>query len=170
MRLRVISFKNMDKIKQLPELINIVDAEKEKGKTVVFANGVFDILHVGHVRYLKEARDMGDILIVAVNDDDSVRRLKGKDRPLMPVEERMEILEALACVDYIIKFSDPTVSNLLLALKPHIQAKGTDYTEDTVPEREVVKSYGGKVAIAGDPKNRSTTNYLARIKGESVNG
>lgn len=160
----------MDKIKQLPELINIVEAEKEKGKTIVFANGVFDILHVGHVRYLKEAREMGDILIVAVNDDDSVRRLKGNDRPLMPVEERMEILAALSCVDYIIKFSEPTVSNLLLALKPHIQAKGTDYTEDTVPEREVVRSYGGKVVIAGDLKNRSTTGYLTRIKGGSVNG
>src|SRR3990172_5823875 len=114
----------MDKIKQLPELINIVEAEKEKGKTIVFANGVFDILHVGHVRYLKEAKHMGDILIVAVNDDDSVRRLKGNDRPLMPVEERIEILAALLCVDYLVKFSEPTVSNLLLALKPHIQAKG----------------------------------------------
>lgn len=160
----------MGKVKTLQELIEIVEAEKSKGKTIVFANGVFDILHVGHVRYLKEAREMGDILIVALNDDDSVRRLKGNDRPLMPVEERMEILAALSCVDYIIKFSEPTVSNLLLALKPHIQAKGTDYTEDTVPEREVVRSYGGKVAIAGDPKNRSTTGYLTRIKGESVNG
>src|SRR3989304_8361674 len=149
----------MEKVKTLQELIEIVEDEKNKGKTIVFANGVFDILHVGHVRYLTEARERGDVLIVAVNDDDSVRRLKGNDRPLMSVEERMEILAALLCVDYLVKFSEPTVSNLLLALKPHIQAKGTDYTEDTVPEREVVRSYGGKVAIAGDPKDRSTTGY-----------
>jgi len=155
----------MEKVKTLQELIEIVEDEKNKGKTIVFANGVFDILHVGHVRYLTEAREMGDVLIVAVNDDDSVRRLKGNDRPLMSVEERMEILAALLCVDYLVKFSEPTVSNLLLALKPHIQAKGTDYTEDTVPEREVVRSYGGKVAIAGDPKDRSTTGYLTKIKG-----
>jgi len=155
----------MEKVKTLQELIEIVEDEKNKGKTIVFANGVFDILHVGHVRYLTEAREMGDVLIVAVNDDDSVRRLKGNDRPLMSVEERMEILAALLCVDYLVKFREPTVSNLLLALKPHIQAKGTDYTEDTVPEREVVRSYGGKVAIAGDPKDRSTTGYLTKIKG-----
>jgi len=155
----------MGKVKTLQELKEIVETEKAKGKTIAFANGVFDILHVGHVRYLTEAREMGDVLIVAVNDDDSVRRLKGNDRPLMSVEERMEILAALLCVDYLVKFSEPTVSNLLLALKPHIQAKGTDYTEDTVPEREVVRSYGGKVAIAGDPKDRSTTGYLTKIKG-----
>lgn len=155
----------MDKIKTLEELNAIVEAEKAAGKTIVFANGVFDILHVGHVRYLNEARKMGDILVVAVNDDDSVRRLKGKDRPLMPVEERMEILSALSCVDYVIKFGEPTVSNLLLSIKPHIQAKGTDYTEDTVPEREVVRSYGGKVAIAGDPKDRSSTGYHSKIRG-----
>jgi rfaE bifunctional protein nucleotidyltransferase chain/domain len=154
----------VNKIKTLEELIGIVETEKAKGKTIAFANGVFDILHVGHVRYLKEAREMGDILIVAVNDDDSVRRLKGEGRPVMPAEERMEILSALSCVDYVIKFSEPTVASLLLSLKPHIQVKGTDYTEESVPERDVVMSYGGRVAIAGDPKDRSTTGYLARIK------
>lgn len=147
--------------------MEIVEAEKSRGKTVVFANGVFDILHVGHVRYLNEAKKMGDILIVAVNDDDSVRRLKGNDRPLMPVEERMEILSALSCGDYIIKFGEATVANLLLALKPHIQVKGTDYTEESVPEREVVRSYGGKVAIAGDPKDRSSTGYHSKIRGSN---
>lgn len=155
----------MGKVKTLQELKETVEAEKAKGKTIAFANGVFDILHVGHVRYLQAAKEMGDILIVAVNDDDSVRRLKGEGRPVMPVNERMEILSALSCVDYIIKFSEPTVSNLLLALKPHIQVKGTDYTEDSVPEKDVVMSYGGRVAIAGDPKDRSTTGYMAKIKG-----
>lgn len=157
----------MEKVKTLQELMEIVEAEKGRGKTVVFANGVFDILHVGHVRYLNEARKLGDILIVAVNDDDSVRRLKGNNRPLMPVEERMEILAALSCVDYIIKFGEATVTNLLLALKPHIQVKGTDYTEESVPEREVVRSYGGKVAIAGDPKDRSSTGYHSKIRGSN---
>lgn len=154
-----------DKIKSLKELIKIVEAEKAKGKTIAFANGVFDILHVGHVRYLQAAREMGDTLIVAVNDDDSVKGLKGEGRPVMPVGERMEILSALSCVDYIIKFGEQTVSNLLLALKPHIQVKGTDYTVESVPERDVVMSYGGRVAIAGDPKDRSTTAFLSRIKG-----
>lgn len=157
----------MDKIKTLEELNAIVEAEKAAGKTIVFANGVFDILHVGHVRYLNEAKRMGEVLVVAVNDDDSVRRLKGNDRPLMSVEERMEILAALSCVDYIIKFGEATVANLLLALKPHIQVKGTDYTEESVPEREVVMSYGGRVAIAGDPKDRSSTGYHSKIRGSN---
>src|SRR5438046_7235972 len=121
-----------------------------RGQRIVFANGCFDVLHVGHVRYLEGAKALGDVLVVAVNSDEQVRKQKGEDRPLIPQDQRAKIVSALAAVDFVTVFDEPTVAELLLALKPDIQAKGTDYTEDTVPERDVVRSYGGRVAIAGD--------------------
>lgn len=140
------------------------ELQKRKGARLVFANGCFDLLHVGHIRYLEGARRLGDLLVVAINSDQSVRRLKGEGRPVMPENERAELVAALRAVDYVTVFDDPTVERLLLALKPAVHAKGTDYTVDTVPEREIVKSYGGEVAIVGDPKEHSTTGLLDEIK------
>jgi len=120
-------------------------------------------LHVGHIRYLEGAKALGDLLVVGVNSDDQVNALKGPGRPVMPETERAEIVSALQCVDIVTIFPEPTVEALLLALKPDIHAKGTDYTEDTMPEREVVRSYGGRVAIVGDPKDHSTSDLIERI-------
>lgn len=153
-----------DKILSLSNVAREAETARANGQQVVFANGCFDILHVGHVRYLQGAKDLGGILIVAINSDESVRKIKGDGRPLMPQNERAEIVAALACVDFVTIFSDPTVNNLLLTIKPDVQAKGTDYTVDTVPERETVKSYGGRVAIVGDPKDHSTTELIEKRK------
>ncbi len=146
------------KLRTLDELSAEVEREKAAGKRVVFANGCFDILHAGHVRYLREAKSLGDFLIVAVNNDASTKSLKGEGRPYTPEGERLEILSCLEPIDWLILFGEDTVSNLLLTLRPHVHAKGTDYTADTVPERETVKSYGGEVAICGDPKDHSSTD------------
>jgi rfaE bifunctional protein nucleotidyltransferase chain/domain len=151
------------KLKTLPELKEIAARARAAGKTIVFGNGCFDLLHVGHIRYLQGARQLGDILILALNGDRSVRKLKGLGRPVMPELERAEILAALNCVDYIIVFNDATVDGLLDQIRPDVHAKGTDYREETVPERETVLSYGGRVAIVGDPKEHSTREYLQRI-------
>ena len=151
------------KLLPLKMLEPVVASLKASGKTVVFANGCFDLLHVGHIRYLQGARQLGDALVVGLNSDESVRQLKGPLRPLMPEGERAEILSALECVDYVVIFQETTVAMLLRVLKPDIQCKGTDYTEDTVPEREVVRSYGGRVAIAGDPKDHSTRDLIQEI-------
>lgn len=144
-------------IRDHDKLFSITESLKKKGKKIIFANGCFDILHVGHTRYLNEAKKLGDILVVAVNDDKSMRTIKGKGHPFMPEDERMEILAALRCVDYVTPFSGQTVDSLLLKLKPHVHAKGTDYTLETVPERETVLSYGGEIAITGDPKTHSSS-------------
>ncbi len=144
-------------IRDHDKLFSIIESLKKKGKKIIFANGCFDVLHVGHIRCLNDAKDLGDILIVAVNDDKSMRMIKGDGHPLMPEGERMEILAALRCVDYITLFSEKTVDSLLLKLKPHVHAKGTDYTVETVPERETVLSYGGEIAITGDQKNHSSS-------------
>ncbi len=151
------------KLKTLAELREIATEAREAGRTVVFGNGCFDLLHVGHIRYLQGARELGDILILGLNGDRSVRKLKGSDRPLMPELERAEILAALECVDYIVVFDDPTVDGLLDQIRPDVHAKGTDYSEDTVPERETVLGYGGRIAIVGDPKEHSTRDYVRRI-------
>jgi len=151
------------KLKTLPELNEIAAQARGAGRTVVFGNGCFDLLHVGHIRYLAGARELGDVLILALNGDRSVRKLKGAGRPLMPELERAEILAALECVDYIIVFDDSTVDSLLKAIRPDVHAKGTDYTKETVPERETVVSYGGRIAIVGDPKEHSTRDYLKQI-------
>jgi rfaE bifunctional protein nucleotidyltransferase chain/domain len=141
-----------------------VEAERRKGAKIVFANGCFDVLHVGHTRYLSGARELGDLLVVGVNSDDQVRIQKGPGRPILPAAERAELVASLESVDYVTVFEEPTVEQLLLALKPDVHAKGTDYTEETVPEREVVRSYGGRVAIVGDPKDHSTTSLLTKLR------
>ena len=147
------------------ELIQRVTAAREADAKIVFANGCFDVLHVGHVRYLAGARELGDILIVGVNSDQQVAIQKGAGRPVLPASERAEIVAALESVTYVTIFDEPTVEELLLALKPDVHAKGTDYTTDTVPERDVVRSYGGQVAIVGDPKDHSTSQIIARLGG-----
>lgn len=141
-----------------------VEAAREAGLKVVLANGCFDVLHVGHTRYLSGARQLGDLLVVGVNSDDQVRIQKGPGRPVLPATDRAELVAALESVDYVTVFDEPTVEQLLLTLKPDIHAKGTDYTEETVPEREVVRSYGGRVAIVGDRKDHSTTSMLTRLR------
>jgi rfaE bifunctional protein nucleotidyltransferase chain/domain len=151
------------KLKTLPELKEIATKARRAGRTVVFGNGCFDLLHVGHIRYLQGAKGLGDILILGLNGDRSVQKLKGPGRPLMPELERAEILAALECVDYIIVFDDPTVDSLLKQIRPDVHAKGTDYSEETVPERDTVLGYGGRIAIVGDPKEHSTRDYLKRI-------
>ena len=148
------------------ELLRRVAAEKGAGARIVFANGCFDVLHVGHVRYLAGARELGDALIVGINSDEQVALQKGSGRPVLPASERAEIVAALESVTYVTIFNEPTVEQLLLALKPDIHAKGTDYTVDTVPERDVVRSYGGQVAIVGDPKDHSTSKIVARLGGD----
>jgi D-glycero-beta-D-manno-heptose 1-phosphate adenylyltransferase len=135
----------------------------ESGRTVAFANGCFDLLHVGHVRYLEAAAQEADILVVAINDDQSVRALKGEGRPILAAEYRAELVAALRFVDFVTVFPEPTVGPLLELLHPDVHCKGTDYTVDTVPEREIVRAYGGRIAIVGDPKNHSTRDLLARI-------
>lgn len=152
------------------ELVAAVAADRAEGRTIAFANGVFDLLHVGHVRYLDAARREGDRLVVAVNADTSVRGLKGPGQPIIPDTARAELVAALRVVDYVVVFDDRTVERLLLLLKPDVHCKGTDYTVDTVPERGVVKSYGGRVAVVGDPKNHSTRDLLARLREPESRG
>jgi D-glycero-beta-D-manno-heptose 1-phosphate adenylyltransferase len=153
----------LSRIAKRSDLITIVEMERRSGKRIVLANGCFDVLHVGHVRYLEAARALGDSLIVGVNSDEQARRLKGEGRPLMPQDERAEIISSIEAVDLVTIFSEPTVEELLLALKPDIHAKGTDYTEDSVPERDVVRSFGGRVAIVGDPKVHSSTEMIEKV-------
>lgn len=147
------------------ELIARVAAVRADGARIVFANGCFDVLHVGHVRYLAGARELGDVLVVGINSDEQVAIQKGAGRPVLPAKERAEIVAALESVSFVTIFDEPTVEELLLALKPDVHAKGTDYTTDTVPERDVVRSYGGQVAIVGDPKDHSTSTIIARLGG-----
>lgn len=154
----------MDKLKPISELRRTIAALKAKGKTVVLANGCFDLFHVGHIRYLRAAKSKGDILVVAINSDSSVRKLKGPGRPILPQEERAEILAAFSFVDFVTIFDEPTVAEVLLALKPDIHVKGSDYTRRTVPERNTVKSYGGRVAIVGGPKIRNTSQVIRDIR------
>lgn len=146
------------------EIREIIRQEHAACRSVVFTNGCFDLLHVGHIRYLQAAKLEGDILLTAVNSDKSVRALKGPERPLMPEGERVEILTALECTDLIMVFDDHTVDRLLQELRPDVHAKGTDYTPESVPERDTVHSYGGRIAIVGDPKNHSTRNFLSSIR------
>lgn len=152
-----------ERIVNLLELALRVDEARNQGKLIVLANGCFDVLHVGHVRYLEAAKAMGDLLIVGVNSDDQAQRLKGKGRPVLSHDQRAEIVASLEAVDLVTVFDEPTVEGLLLALKPDIHAKGTDYTEESVPERDVVRSYGGQVAIAGDPKNHSSSEMIDKV-------
>jgi len=145
------------------ELVERIKIERLENKKIVLANGCFDLFHVGHVRYLAGAKDLGDCLIVAVNSDAQVRLLKGENRPFMPETERAEIIAAFRFVDYVTIFDEPTVKELLRAARPDFHAKGTDYTVDSVPEREIVRQFGGRTAIVGDPKNHSSTDLIQRV-------
>ena len=142
------------------------DDARRRGALVAVANGAFDLLHVGHVRYLEAAKlaTNGGLLIVGVNTDDSVRAAKGIGRPVVPQQERVELVDALRCVDAVVLFAEPTATELLLALRPDLHVKGTDYTPQTVPEREIVARFGGRTIIAGDPKRHSSTGLIARLK------
>jgi rfaE bifunctional protein nucleotidyltransferase chain/domain len=153
----------ISKILSRDQLLEAAAAQKAAGKTIVFANGAFDLLHAGHVRYLEAARKEGDWLAVGVNSDRSVSKLKGPGRPIVPERERAEILAALACVDAVVIFDEDSPAALLGALRPGIHAKGTDYTADSVPEREVVAAYGGRTTVVGDAKDHATTELIARI-------
>jgi D-glycero-beta-D-manno-heptose 1-phosphate adenylyltransferase len=145
-------------------LVAWVAARRAAGQVIVFANGAFDLFHVGHLRYLEDARRQGDCLVVAVNDDASVRALKGPDRPIIPAVDRAELVAALRCVDAVVVFAEATVTPLLELLRPDVHCKGTDYTVDTVPERETVRAYGGRTAIVGDPKDHSTRDLVSSIR------
>lgn len=152
-------------ILSLDELERAVASDRAAGRTVAFANGVFDLLHVGHVRYLQASAAEADRLIVAVNSDRSVRRLKGEGRPVLDQQSRAELVQALRGVDYVVIFDDDTVGDLLTRLRPDVHCKGTDYTVESVPERAIVQAYGGRTAIVGDPKDHSTRDLLARLAG-----
>ncbi len=145
------------------ELVAIVQRERSEGRSMAFANGCFDLLHVGHVRYLQGAAQEADRLIVAVNDD-TAAGAKGPGRPILPAVDRAELVAAMRGVDYVVIFPEPTVTPLLQLLQPDVHCKGTDYTADTVPERDTVRAYGGRVAIVGDPKDHSTRDLLARLR------
>ena len=146
------------------QLLRRVEQDRAGGCTIAFANGCFDLLHVGHVRYLEAAAQEADRLIVAVNDDVTAGQ-KGPGRPIMPAADRAELIAALRGVDYVVVFPEPTVTPLLMLLRPDVHCKGTDYTSETVPERETVISYGGRIAIVGDPKDHSTRDLVARLRG-----
>lgn len=150
-------------IKDHGAMREVIAGRQARGETIVFTNGVFDLLHVGHVRALTDARSRGDCLVVGLNSDASVAALKGPHLPVNPEEERAEVLCSLACVDYVTMFTDRSADGILLALKPDIHAKGTDYTEETVPERDTVLSYGGRIAIVGDPKDHSSSDTIEKI-------
>lgn len=153
----------MGRIVDEVELLDAVAADRAAGRRIAFANGCFDLLHVGHVRYLRGAAAEADRLIVAVNDDGTVSELKGPGRPLMPAGERAEIVAALDAVDYVVVFRDATVARLLLLIKPDVHCKGPDYTVESVPERSVVQSYGGRTVIVGDGKHHSSRDLVTRL-------
>ena len=153
----------MGEILTREQLLHRVRDHRAAGRTIAFANGAFDLLHVGHVRYLASAAHEADVLIVAVNDDASVRALKGEGRPIMKDADRAELVAGLRWVDYVIIFPEPTVGPLLETLRPDVHCKGTDYSVESVPERAIVQAYGGRTAIVGDPKDHSTRDLLARI-------
>ena len=155
---------NIAKILSRADLQAQVAEWRHSGEQIVLANGCFDLLHVGHVRYLRGAKALGGKLIVGMNSDSSVRQLKGEGRPLMPAEERAEIIAALSDVDAVVIFDEPDVRGLIREFHPDVQAKGTDYTRENVPERDDVLSYGGRVEIVGDPKDHSTTNFLGQMR------
>ena len=142
-----------------------VGEARRAGQTIALANGCFDVLHVGHVRYLQGAREQADVLVVGVNADASVQKLKGPGRPVLGEEDRALLVAAVRAVDHVVVFAEDDVTRLLLALRPDVHCKGTDYTPETVPERDVVRSYGGRVAIVGDPKRHDTRSLLRRIRG-----
>ena len=147
------------------ELMRVASDERERGRTLAFANGIFDILHVGHVRYLQDAAKQADVLIVAVNGDESARGLKGEGRPVNNQNERAELVSAIRGVSYVTIFHDQSPARLIAVIKPDVHCKGTDYTAESVPERAVVLAYGGRIAICGDPKEHSTSAILEKASG-----
>jgi D-glycero-beta-D-manno-heptose 1-phosphate adenylyltransferase len=153
----------LGRILTVDQLVDAIGREREAGRTVALANGCFDVLHVGHVRYIQGAAAEADRLVVAVNDDQSVAELKGRGRPILPASDRAELVAALRGVDYVVTFGERTVERLLRLIKPDVHCKGTDYTIDSVPERSVVLEYGGRTAIVGDPKNHATRQLIERI-------
>jgi D-glycero-beta-D-manno-heptose 1-phosphate adenylyltransferase len=155
------------KIVSREELRRRVEQWRNSGDKVILTNGCFDLLHVGHIRYLRAAKQLGGKVVVALNSDASVRQIKGAGRPLMNEHERAEILSALADVDAIVIFPEPDVRAIIREIHPDVQAKGTDYTEESVPERDEVMAYGGRVAIVGDPKDHSTTEFLGQMRSEN---
>ena len=142
-----------------------LEAERAAGRTIVLANGCFDLIHVGHVRYLEAAKKEGDVLVVAINTDESVRRNKGEGRPFVPQDERAEVLAALRCVDYVTAFGETTADELIRALRPNVHAKGTEWRADNVPELATVREVGGRVVICGDPKTHSSSEIARRLDG-----
>ena len=156
----------MPSVKFLPldALAARVTSERENGRRIALANGGFDLLHVGHIRYLQEAKNQADVLVVGINSDVSLRRLKGESRALIDEQDRVSLIAALACVDYVTLFDSLRVDDILRRLKPDVHCKGSDYTPDTVPERATVREYGGRIAIVGGPKIRSTSEVIARIR------
>jgi rfaE bifunctional protein nucleotidyltransferase chain/domain len=157
----------MGAVLSLGDLRRQIEDARRHGRTVAVANGCFDLLHVGHIRYLQASAQEADCLVVAVNDDEGVRRLKGEGRPIMRAADRAEVVSAVRGVDYVVLFAEPTVTAVLEAVRPDVHCKGTDYTVDTVPEREIVRRWGGRTAIVGDPKDHSTRDLLARISEAS---
>ena len=151
-------------VKDRSALAMTINSLKDQGKQIVLTNGGFNLLHVGHVRSLFDAKSRGDILVVALNGDRSLKKLKGKNYPIIPEDQRLQIIAAIQCVDFVTVFNEPTADSILLQLKPHIHAKGTDYSKSSILERETVLSYGGEIAIVGDPKNHSTSNIVDVIK------
>ncbi|MBX3465822.1 MAG: adenylyltransferase/cytidyltransferase family protein [Planctomycetes bacterium] len=149
-------------------LSRVVEEHRAAGRRVVFTNGTFDLLHVGHLRSLTDARSRGDLLIVALNSDASVRSYKGPGLPIQPEAERAELIAGLRCVDYVTLFDEPRVDALLGRLRPHVHAKGTEYSPETLPEAETVRGYGGEIAIVGDPKAHSSSWLIARIRGAAL--
>lgn len=148
-----------------PGLVERVAAARRDGSAIVLANGCFDLMHVGHLRYLMGAKELGGLLVVGINSDKQARILKGEGRPFMPENERAEIIASVRCVDLVTIFDEPTVEELIRAIRPDIHAKGTDYTTDSVPERDIVLEIGGRVAIVGDPKDHSSTDLIGKIAG-----
>jgi rfaE bifunctional protein nucleotidyltransferase chain/domain len=161
---------SLNKFHPLEQLETVLARERKKGKTIALANGGFDLIHIGHIRYLKGAKQTADILVVALNSDVSLKKLKGDKRAVLGEKERVRIIAAMENVDYVTLFNELTVDQVLLTLKPDFHCKGSDYTVDTVPERETVKSYGGKIAIVGGDKIRNTSDIIQSIRGRGVEG
>ena len=156
---------NFAPVLERTQLIEEVARVRKNGASVVLANGCFDLFHAGHIRYLAGAKELGGVLVVGINSDEQVGKLKGANRPYISEDERAEIVSALRFVDFVTIFPEPTVEELILAIRPDFHAKGTDYTTETVPERDIVRSYGGQVAIVGDPKDHSSTDLIKKVGG-----
>ncbi len=160
--------RTQEKIVELDALLERLKPLREAGKTIVFTNGCFDLIHVGHLRYLQAARALGDVLIVAINGDDSLRRLKGPSRPILPVDQRLKVLAGFECINFVLAFDDDTPHRLLRAIRPDVLVKGANYSVDGVVGREVVEEYGGKVLTVALTENRSTTDIVGRVRASAT--